>query len=80
MFLLAGAFNWKVVILVLGGIVLLVGICTGSKGKAHDSKHYDAKEKRKIDHGFRMAEGGKDYVYKGSGMYRDSSGRVKKEK
>lgn len=60
--------------------ILIYGIFIGPKGKARDTKHYDAREKNNLQHHFRVAEGGKDYAYKGSGMYRNSNGEVKKDK
>lgn len=72
--------GWKAIIVIIGAIMLICGICMGPKSKGHDTKHYDAKEQNKIKHHLRAAEGGKDYAYKGSGMYRNSKGEVKKDK
>lgn len=80
MILLAGALDWKLIVFIGAGAVLIYGMFLGPKGKPRDTKHYDEKEKNQIKHHLRAAESGKDYVYKGSGKYRDSNGNVKKDK
>lgn len=70
----------KGIIVIFGFVILIYGAFLGPKGKPRDTKNYDAKEKNQIKHHLRAAEGGNDYVYKGSGKYRNSRGEVKKDK
>ncbi|MCM1026014.1 MAG: hypothetical protein NC432_06235 [Roseburia sp.] len=66
--------DWKTIAVLIGLAILVYGLFLGPK-----RKDYDKKEKSEIRHDLRKAEGGKDYIYKGSGMYRDSKGNVKNE-
>lgn len=72
--------GWKAICVIFGFIILIYGMFLGPKGKPRDTKNYDAKEKNQIKHHLRAAESSKDYVYKGSGKYRNSNGEVKKDK
>lgn len=80
MILLAGGLNLKVIGVIGMGAVLIYGMFLGPKGKPRDTKNYDEREKNRIKHHLRAAEGGNDYVYKGSGKYRDSNGNVKNDR
>lgn len=80
MILLTSGLSWKTLVFMAGIGILIYGMFLGPKGKGTEQKRYDDKEKNRIRHHLRAAEGGKDYAFKGSGKYRDVKGKVKKDR
>ena len=81
MILLSGIFSWKTIFIIFGAVVLIVGICSGPKGKAKDdTKRYDKrpdvgnKYANDLLHAAKSAD--PNYAPKGSGCYKDKHGKV----
>ena len=77
--LLAG-FSFKTVLMILGFIILIYGICLGGgKSSSKDTtRYYDKKEEKPLIHAARTID--PNYTPKWSGYYKDKNGKVHREK